>query len=102
MGLTRIKVKDYWIASQLGMLPGTLVNLYLGSKLPPLSELIENGIPTLLTPPILLGFTLLAIVPVGIRLPYDEGLQTMILPNNNPEVYLRQIILITNFKGKAS
>ena len=32
MGLTRIKVKDYWIASQLGMLPGTLVNLYLGSK----------------------------------------------------------------------
>lgn len=67
MGLTRIKVKDYWIASQLGMLPGTLVNLYLGSKLPPLSELIENGIPTLLTPPILLGFTLLAIVPVAIR-----------------------------------
>lgn len=68
MGLTKIKVKDYWIASQLGMLPGTLVNLYLGSRLPPLKELLETGIPALLDLPLIIGFTLLALVPILIRL----------------------------------
>lgn len=67
MGLTKIKIKDYWIASQLGMLPGTLVNLYLGSRLPPLKKLLENGIPQLLDLPLIIGFTLLAFVPIGIR-----------------------------------
>ena len=68
MGLTKIKVRDYWIASQLGMLPGTLVNLYLGSRLPPLKELLETGIPALLDLPLIIGFTLLALVPILIRL----------------------------------
>ena len=67
MGLTKIKIKDYWIASQLGMLPGTLVNLYLGSKLPPLSELLANGIPSLFETPLIIGFTMLALVPIIIR-----------------------------------
>ncbi len=67
MGLTRIRVKEFWIASQLGMLPGTIVNLYLGSKLPPLTELLETGIPSLLDLPIILGFVLLALVPLFTR-----------------------------------
>jgi len=67
MGITKIRVKDYWVASQLGMLPGTLVNLYLGSRLPPLKELLENGIPALLNLPLIIGFTLLALVPIAIR-----------------------------------
>ena len=68
MGLTKIRVKDYWIASQLGMLPGTLVNLYLGSRLPSLKQLLETGIPALLDVPLMIGFTLLALVPIIIRL----------------------------------
>jgi len=67
MGLTKIKVKDYWVASQVGMLPGTLVNLYLGSKLPPLSELLETGIPALFDAALIISFTLLALVPIIIR-----------------------------------
>ena len=49
------------------MLPGTLVNLYLGSRLPPLKELLETGIPALLNLPLIIGFTLLALVPIAIR-----------------------------------
>ncbi|MBA63057.1 MAG: TVP38/TMEM64 family protein [Planctomycetaceae bacterium] len=67
MGLTKIKIKDYWVASQVGMLPGTLVNLYLGSKLPPLSELLETGIPALFDAALIISFTLLALVPIIIR-----------------------------------
>ena len=67
MGLTKIRVKDYWIASQLGMLPGTLVNLYLGSKLAPLSELSEKGFSGVFSTPLIIGFTLLALVPIVIR-----------------------------------
>ena len=67
MGLTPIKARSFFIVSQIAMLPGTIVNLYLGSRLPPLHELIESGMPALLTWELALAFSLLAVTPLLIR-----------------------------------
>lgn len=43
MGLTKIRVWTYWWVSQLGMLAGTAVFCYAGSRVPNLTELSEKG-----------------------------------------------------------
>ncbi len=43
MGLTPIGAGTFWWVSQLGMLPGTLVYLYAGSRVPGLQTLAEQG-----------------------------------------------------------
>jgi uncharacterized membrane protein YdjX (TVP38/TMEM64 family) len=47
-GLTRVRFRDYLLASWLGMLPGTVMYLYLGSTLKELSDLasgkVEGGV----------------------------------------------------------
>jgi len=67
MGLTPIKAREFFIVSQIAMLPGTIVNLYLGSQLPPLHDLLESGIPTLITWQLALALSLLAVTPLMIR-----------------------------------
>lgn len=67
MGLTPIKARAFFIVSQIAMLPGTIVNLYLGSSLPPLNKLIKTGLPALITWKLALAFSLLAITPLLIR-----------------------------------
>ena len=44
MGLTPMKTRTFWWVSQIGMLPGTMVYVYAGSRVPSLVELSENGI----------------------------------------------------------
>lgn len=44
MGLTRLKTATFWWVSQLGMLAGTVVYCYAGSRIPSLQSLSENGI----------------------------------------------------------
>ena len=67
MGLTPVKARAFFIVSQIAMLPGTIVNLYLGSRLPPLNDLKELGIPALITWELALAFSLLAVTPLLIR-----------------------------------
>lgn len=43
MGLTPVKARTYWWISQVGMLPGTAVYVYAGSRVPNLNELAEKG-----------------------------------------------------------
>jgi len=59
MGLTSIKVRTYFLVSQLGMLAGTLVYVNAGTELVKLDSL--SGI---LTPPLLLSFVLLGVFPI--------------------------------------
>ncbi|MBT4012198.1 MAG: TVP38/TMEM64 family protein [Planctomycetaceae bacterium] len=75
MGLTPIKTRSFFIVSQLAMFPGTIVNLYLGSRLPPLQELRESGIPTLITWQLAGAFSLLAVTPLLIRFFLKQRLQ---------------------------
>ncbi|QEG21624.1 TVP38/TMEM64 family protein [Mariniblastus fucicola] len=50
MGLTPIKTRTFWWVSQLGMLAGTLVYVYAGSRVPSLSKLAEEGINAVFSP----------------------------------------------------
>ncbi len=44
-GLTRVKLRDYVLGSFLGMLPGTLMYVYLGSTVGDVAELVSGGAP---------------------------------------------------------
>jgi uncharacterized membrane protein YdjX (TVP38/TMEM64 family) len=46
LGLTRVTLRDYVLASFLGMLPGTLLYVYLGSLVTSASELASGGRPS--------------------------------------------------------
>ncbi|MBI3940043.1 MAG: TVP38/TMEM64 family protein [Acidobacteria bacterium] len=45
LGLTRVTLRDYVLGSWLGMLPATLVYVYLGSAAHSIADLLEGGIP---------------------------------------------------------
>ncbi len=59
MGITKIKVKDFFLVSQIGMLPGTMVFVNAGSQLASLDSL--SGI---LSPAMLFSFALLGLFPI--------------------------------------
>ena len=49
MGLTSISVFTFWWVSQLGMLPGTVLYVYAGSRVPGLQILAERGVYAIFT-----------------------------------------------------
>ena len=61
MGLTPIKTFTYWWVSQLGMLPGTAVFVFMGSSVS-LSTLAEDGVGNLL--PLFVAFAILGVFPL--------------------------------------
>ncbi len=50
MGLTPVKTRTFWWVSQLGMLPGTTVYVYAGSRVPNLMVLAEKGAAAVFSP----------------------------------------------------
>ena len=71
MGLTPIKLRTFWLVSQLGMLPGTLVYVYAGSSVPSLKILVEQGAKAVFTPTqsaqIVIAFAILGLFPLVVR-----------------------------------
>ncbi len=71
MGLTPIRVVTYWWVSQLGMLAGTAVYVYAGSRVPSLEKLADEGVRAVFTPiqltQIILAFVLLGVFPLVVR-----------------------------------
>lgn len=71
MGLTPIRTSTFWWVSQLGMLPGTAVYIYAGSRVPSLQTLADKGIGAVFTPgqitQLLIAFALLGIFPLVSR-----------------------------------
>ncbi len=63
MGLTPIKTLTFYVASQLGMLPGTIVYVNAGTSL---SEL--NSLSGILSPKLILSFVLLGTFPILAKL----------------------------------
>lgn len=43
LGVTRVRLRDYVVASWLGMMPGTILYVYLGSLITSASELARGG-----------------------------------------------------------
>ncbi len=71
MGLTRISTWTYWWVSQLGMLAGTMVYTYAGSRIPDLQTLADQGAKAVFSGTQILqigiAFTLLGIFPLVVR-----------------------------------
>ncbi|MEM7475490.1 MAG: TVP38/TMEM64 family protein [Planctomycetota bacterium] len=71
MGLTPIRTRTFWWVSQLGMLPGTIVYTYAGSRVPSLERLAEEKIYAVFSPAqmaqILVAFALLGTFPLLVR-----------------------------------
>lgn len=71
MGLTRIRLWTFWWVSQIGMLPGTALYIYAGSRIPTLHELSREGIYAIISVPQLLqltiAFALLGLFPFAAR-----------------------------------
>ncbi|MEL6110299.1 MAG: TVP38/TMEM64 family protein [Planctomycetota bacterium] len=67
MGLTPIRVVTFWWVSQLGMLPGTIVYVYAGSRAPSIATLSERGVKGILSWELLVAFTLLGTFPLILR-----------------------------------
>ena len=67
MGLTPIRARTFAWVSQLGMLPGTAVYVYAGTALPGLDELRNPSLTKILSPQLLLAFTLLGLFPLVVK-----------------------------------
>ena len=71
MGLTSIRVKTFWWVSQIGMLPGTMVYVYAGSRVPTLQKLADEGVRAVFSveqlTQILIAFVLLGCFPLVAR-----------------------------------
>lgn len=84
MGLTPMKTRTFWWVSQLGMLPGTIVYVYAGSRVPELATLSSQGVNAVFTPSqmtqILAALTLLGLFPWAVR-----GFVTRILSKPTPK-----------------
>lgn len=59
MGLTPIKTLTFFIISQIGMLPGTIVYIYAGTQLAKINTLDD-----IFSPELILSFTLLGLFPL--------------------------------------
>ncbi len=67
MGLTPIRVRTFWWVSQLGMLPVTLIWVYVGASAPSLRVLAEQGLAGLPTVKLAIAFTLLGLLPLVVK-----------------------------------
>ncbi|MDA0283218.1 MAG: TVP38/TMEM64 family protein [Planctomycetota bacterium] len=67
MGLTPVRVFTFWWVSQVGMLPGTIVYVYTGSRVPDLKTLANEGASGVLTWDLLVAFVVLGLFPITIR-----------------------------------
>ncbi len=71
MGLTPIRTMTFWWASQIGMLPGTAVYVYAGSRVPSLRTLADEGASAVFTPSQLIQITfalvLLGLFPIAAK-----------------------------------
>jgi uncharacterized membrane protein YdjX (TVP38/TMEM64 family) len=67
MGLTNIRARTFWWVSQLGMLPGTAAYVYAGASVPSLHRFAEEGVQSILSWQLLVAFTILGLLPLGLK-----------------------------------
>lgn len=90
MGLTRIRVGTYWLASQIGMLPGTLVYVNAGRQLGELESL--GGI---LSADLIGAFVLLGLFPLIARKLVDVVKARRVYKGwNKPKRFDRNLVVI--------
>ena len=68
MGLTPIRLRTFWIVSQASMVPATLVYLWIGTSLPSLQTIADEGLSAVISWQLLVGMAAMGLVPLAIRL----------------------------------
>lgn len=68
MGLTPIRLRTFWIVSQASMVPATLVYLWIGTSLPSLQTIADEGLSAVISWQLLAGMAAMGLVPLAIRL----------------------------------
>lgn len=67
MGLTPLRARTFWWASQVGMLPVSSLFVYAASQMPDLQTLAEQGARGILSPQLIAAFLLIGLSPFAIK-----------------------------------
>lgn len=90
MGITRIKVSQFFLVSQIGMLPGTIVFVNAGSQLAAIDSL--SGI---LSPGLMFSFVLLGLFPLIAKKSIEfYKAQKVLMKVNKPAAYDYNLVVI--------
>ena len=66
-GATPMRATSFWWASQLGMLPGNIIFVYAGSRVPSLSQLANEGVAGVFSWQLMVALVLLSVLPILLR-----------------------------------
>ncbi|MCA9114734.1 MAG: TVP38/TMEM64 family protein [Planctomycetaceae bacterium] len=67
MGLTPMKLRTFWLVSQLGMLPGTCIYTWAGASIPSADRLASLGPGEVLSPRVIAALVLLGLFPLATK-----------------------------------
>lgn len=67
-GVARIPLVTFWWTTHLGILPGTLVFTFIGTRIPSLQVVVDEGVWALLDPPLILALLATLLLPIILRL----------------------------------
>jgi len=68
MGVTSMRWRDFWLASQLGMLPANAIFVYAGAQMPSLAQLLEEGLSSVFSPRVIVALAIFGLTPLIVRL----------------------------------
>jgi uncharacterized membrane protein YdjX (TVP38/TMEM64 family) len=66
-GAAGVRTRTFWWTTQIGILPGTIACVFVGSRLPSLARLHEQGFWSLFDPVLLAALVLTALLPLAVR-----------------------------------
>lgn len=67
MGATQIRLRSFWVSTQLGVLPGNILYVYAGSQAPTLENIVEQGFASLLSPGLIAAFIAISVLPLFVH-----------------------------------
>ena len=67
MSATSIRTRPFWWATQLGMLPGNILFVYAGTRLPTIEEASARGVSSVFSPQLVAIFMVIALFPFVAR-----------------------------------
>ncbi|MDP6557641.1 MAG: VTT domain-containing protein [Pirellulaceae bacterium] len=66
-GATPIRASSFWWATQLGMLPGNIIFVYAGSRVPSVRQLADEGVASVFSWQLIAALVLLSVLPILLR-----------------------------------
>ncbi|HSG72053.1 MAG TPA: VTT domain-containing protein [Planctomycetaceae bacterium] len=67
MGATSLDLKSFWWATQLGLIPGSIVFVFAGTQIPTLEEVVQQGAGAVFSTNVILALVLVGLFPLALR-----------------------------------